>query len=88
MKRKKWFFKRYYLLSAIWRLYFHPAKVDNFKDEKMSDYKSVSVAQSKTLLDKKPELLLRAVFLFFGAKEFFYFIFKYCGVHTKKLIEV
>ena len=37
--------------SAIWRLYFHPAKFDNFKDEKMSDYKTVSVAQNKNLLD-------------------------------------
>jgi hypothetical protein len=40
-----------YLLTAIWRLYFYPAKFDNFKDEKMPDYKTVSVAQSKNLLD-------------------------------------
>ena len=33
--------------SAIRRISFHPAKFDNFKDEKMSDYKTVSVAQSK-----------------------------------------
>jgi len=38
-------------LTTIWRLYFHPANIDNFKDEKMSDYKTVSVAQSKNLLD-------------------------------------
>ena len=50
MKTEKCLFMRY-LLTAILRLYFHPAKFDNFKDEKMSDYKSVSVAQSKTLLD-------------------------------------
>ena len=43
---KQWFFMRY-LESAIWRLFFHPAKFDNFIDEKMSDYKTVSVAQSK-----------------------------------------
>ena len=34
-------------LTTIWRLYFHPANIDNFKDEKMSDYKTVSVSQSK-----------------------------------------
>ena len=34
MKTEKWFFIRC-LLSAIWRLYFHPAQFDNFKDEKM-----------------------------------------------------
>ena len=28
-------------------LCFHPAKVDEFKDEKFSEYKTVSVAQSK-----------------------------------------
>jgi hypothetical protein len=37
--------------SAIRRIFFHPAKFDNFKDEKISDYKTVSVAQSKILLD-------------------------------------
>ena len=46
-----------YLLTTIWRLYFHPAKVDNFKDEKMSDDKIVSVAQSKNFLDWKPASL-------------------------------
>ena len=38
-------------LSAIRRIFFHPAKFDNFKDEKISDYKTVSVAQSKNLVD-------------------------------------
>ena len=71
MKTEKYLFMRY-LLTTIWRLYFHPAKFDNFKDEKMSDYKTFSVAQSKNLLDLKPagltnyELLLRVVF---GAKK-------------------
>ena len=46
MKTEKCLFMRY-LLTAIWRLYFHPAKFDNFKDEKKSDYKTVSVPQSK-----------------------------------------
>ena len=38
-------------LSAIRRIFFHPAKFDNFKDERISDYKTVSVAQSKNMLD-------------------------------------
>ena len=29
------------------KLFFHPAKFDNFRDENISDYKTVSVAQSK-----------------------------------------
>ena len=30
---------------------FHPAKFDNFKDEKISDYRTVSVPQRKNFLD-------------------------------------
>ena len=30
---------------------YHLAKFDNFKDEKISDYKTVSVSQSKDLLE-------------------------------------
>ena len=69
------------------KLFFHPAKFDNFKDEKISDYKTVSVAQSKNLLDwKLPgltnyEQLLKAVFFVFWGS----FFFKYCSFHTKKL---
>ena len=33
------------------KIFFHPAKFDNFKDEKISDFKTVSVSQSKNLLD-------------------------------------
>ena len=33
------------------KLFFHPAKVDSSKDKKISDYKPVSVSQSKNLLD-------------------------------------
>ena len=29
------------VLSAIWRIFFHPAKFDNFKNEKISDYITV-----------------------------------------------
>ena len=50
-------------------------KFDNFKDEKMSDCKTASAAQSKNLLDRKPagltnyELLLRAFFYVFWGKK-------------------
>ena len=70
MKTEKWF------LSAIWRLYFHNAKFDNFKDEKMSDKKNCLSSTIKNLLDWKPtslinyELLLRAVS---------YVFLKYCS---------
>ena len=39
------------LLLEVSLKYSHPAKFDNFKDEEMSDYKIVSVAQSRNLLD-------------------------------------
>ena len=35
------------------KIFFHPAKFDNFRDEKISDFKTVSVSQSKNLLDRK-----------------------------------
>ena len=38
-------------LTAIWRLYFYPAKFDNFKNDKMK--------QSKNLLDWKPASLTK-----------------------------
>ena len=33
------------------KIFFHPAKFDNFKDEKISDFKTFSVSQRKNLLD-------------------------------------
>ena len=33
------------LFIEVSLLFFHPAKFDNFRDEKISDYKTVSVAQ-------------------------------------------
>ena len=33
------------------KIFFHLAKFDKFKDEKISDFKTVSVSQSKNLLD-------------------------------------
>ena len=40
-----------YLHHKRFRIFFHPAKFDNFKDEKISDFKTVSVSQRKNLLD-------------------------------------
>ena len=42
-----------YLHLRDFKIFFHPAKFDNFKDEKISDFKTVSVSQSKNLLDSK-----------------------------------
>jgi hypothetical protein len=35
------------------KIFFHPAKFDNFKDETISEYKTVSVPQSKILAGLK-----------------------------------
>ena len=35
------------------KIFFHPAKFDNFKDEKISGFKTVSVSQRKKLLTEK-----------------------------------
>ena len=40
-----------YLHHRNSKLFFHPAKFDIFKDEKISDYKTASVPESKNLLD-------------------------------------
>ena len=40
-----------YLHHRNFKIFFHPAKFDNFKDEKISDFKTVSVSQRKNLLD-------------------------------------
>ena len=42
-----------YLHHKDFKIFFHPAKFDNFKDETISDYKTVSVPQSKILLGLK-----------------------------------
>ena len=42
-----------YLLGAIRRLLIHPAKFDNFKDEKKTELKTVSVPQSQILAGLK-----------------------------------
>ena len=40
-----------YLHHINFKIFFHSAKFDNFKDEKISDFKTVSVSQRKNLLD-------------------------------------
>ena len=40
-----------YLHHINFKIFFHPAKFDNFKDEKISDFKTVSASQRKNLLD-------------------------------------
>ena len=40
-----------YLHHRDSKIFFHSAKFDNFKDEKISDFKTVSVSQRKNLLD-------------------------------------
>merc|ERR1712008_483389 len=40
-----------YLHHRNSKLFFHPAKVDSFKDETISAFKTVSISQSKNLLD-------------------------------------
>ena len=42
-----------YLHHKDFKIFFHPAKFNNFKDEKISDFKTVSVSESKNLLDSK-----------------------------------
>ena len=42
-----------YLHHRNSKLFFHPAKFDSFKDEAISAFKTVSVSQSKNLLDWK-----------------------------------
>ena len=80
-----------YLHHRYSKLFFHPAKFDNFKDEKISDYKTVLVAQRKNLLDWKLlvledyEQLFRTVFFMFWGQFFF---FKYCSIRTKKLHKI
>ena len=72
-----------YLHHRDSKIFFHPAMFDNFKDEKISDFKTVSVSQRKNLLDWKLlvlwdyEQLLRGVFLCLrGAKKILRFFLK------------
>ena len=42
-----------YLHHRNYKIFFHPAKFDNFKEVKISDFKTVSVSRSNNLLDWK-----------------------------------
>ena len=42
-----------YLHHKNFKIFFHPAKFDTFKDEIISDYKTVSVPQSQILAGLK-----------------------------------
>ena len=35
-----------YLYHKDFKIFFHPAKFDNFKDEKISDFKTISVSKN------------------------------------------
>ena len=39
-----------YLHHINFKIFFHPAKFDNFKDEKIPEFKTASVSQRKNLL--------------------------------------
>ena len=65
------------------KIFFHTAKFDNFKDETISDYKTVSVPQSQILAGLKTGGLVGlwatfegTFFMFWGAKIFLHFFQK------------
>ena len=49
-----------YLHHISFKIFFHPAKFDNFKDEKISDFKTVSVSQ-RNKIEGTPILKLATV---------------------------
>ena len=59
-----------YLHLINFRIFFCPAKFDKFKDETMSEYKTVSVSQSQILVGLKTLCLLGLLATFEGS--FFY----------------
>ena len=65
-----------YLLGAIRRIFFQPAKFDNFKDKKNSDYKNcLSSKKQKTLTENLwssgiVSNFLRGFYLCIGGKQF------------------
>ena len=76
-----------YLHHRNSKLFFHPAKFDNFQDEKISDYKTVSVPQSRILAGLKTLGLVGLLatfegssFMFWGAKKFLKFFKKYFSI--------
>jgi hypothetical protein len=66
-----------YLHHRDSKIFFHPAKFDNFKDEKISDFKTVSVSQSKNWLSSGiMSNFLGEFFYVLGVKFFFEIFFK------------
>ena len=59
------------------KLFFHPAKFDNFQDEKISDYKTCWIENWGDYGQ-----LLRAVLLCFGGQKIY--LKKHCSIRTKK----
>ena len=59
-----------YLHHKNFKIFFHPAKFDNFKDETTSDYKTVAVPQSQILAGLKTLGPVRLMSNFLG--NFFY----------------
>ena len=76
-----------YLHHRNSKIFLHPAKSDNFKDESISEYKTVSVPQSQILAGLKTLGLvgLGQFFYVLRNKKKFEFFFRYCSVRTKKL---
>ena len=65
-----------YLHHRDSKIFFHPAKFDNFKDEKISDFKTVLVSQNKNLFSG-------SFFYVLGVKKYFEIFIK--NILTKKL---
>ena len=57
------------------KIFFHPAKFDNFKDETISDYKTVSVPQGQILAGLKTLGLVGLQVTFEGS------FFMFCGAN-------
>ena len=82
MKTERCLFMKH-LLTSIWRIYFHSAYqlFENFKDEKISDYKTVSVVGNKKLAGLKTWGVFFSFLVFFFI---FLFFSKSCIKHRQK----
>ena len=65
------------------KIFFHPAKFDNFKDETISDYKTVSVPQSQILAGLKTGGLVGLWATFEGS---FFYVFWGKKLHKIRII--
>ena len=66
-------------------LHHRNSKLDNFKDEKTSDHKTVSVAQRNNCPAYQIMTTFGGHFFMFFEQHFFNNFKKYCSVCTKKL---